>query len=319
MQENRLTISSYAFLFPFLLFSTYLSRATAQEAVTLSNSERHVLYSETIDQNFRLDIAMPTEFSVAPTDRYPVVYVLDGDAFLPLVASSARILQGSLELPPTIFVGIGYDTNTPLMSTALRNRDLTPSRSVGFDESQTNRPVALPIQVMSGGAENLITFIDNQIKPFINANYPTDTSKEALVGYSLGGLFATYVLFHHTESFEKYVIGSPSLWWDENISFSYESNYAEDHDSLEANVYLSAGTEESGTMLEDVVRLHRLLESRSHEGLSLSRRILEGETHVSGPAPAIIHGLTDVFEAETQEYLELWLGEAARMRANQPD
>ena len=49
--------------------------------------------------------------------------------------------------------------------------------------------------------------------PYIESHYSTDTVK-TIVGQSLGGLFATEILFEKPEMFTNYLIVSPSLWWD---------------------------------------------------------------------------------------------------------
>ena len=40
------------------------------------------------------------------------------------------------------------------------------------------------------------------------------SSSKTIIGQSLGGLLATEILFKKPELFNKYIIVSPSLWWD---------------------------------------------------------------------------------------------------------
>ena len=47
-----------------------------------------------------------------------------------------------------------------------------------------------------------------------------------IVGASLGGTFATYALFERPELFERYVIVSPGLNWDDAMLMDLEAEYA---------------------------------------------------------------------------------------------
>jgi pimeloyl-ACP methyl ester carboxylesterase len=48
----------------------------------------------------------------------------------------------------------------------------------------------------------------------------------ALFGTSLGGLFALYALLTDPASFDRYVIGSPAIWWDGEMLFDLEARQA---------------------------------------------------------------------------------------------
>lgn len=274
--------------------------------VTISDSSQYVIHSETIGQNFRIDVAMPVAFPIQVTDTYPVVYVLDGNSIFPIVYSNARVLQGGPEMVPAIFVGIGYDTTIPLEIVALRDRDLTPTYDESYHEQLNNRRlIPLPFQVESGGAANFINFIEREVKPFVNANYPTDSSNETLVGYSLGGLFSLYVLLNHTDSFDKYVIGSPSIWWDDSISLTYEENYAQSHTDLAKSVFISANSLETERTRTDVNSMYNRLLDRNYENLKIEKIVFEGETHMSGIGVSLNRGLKNMFSEETGTYLNM--------------
>jgi hypothetical protein len=82
--------------------------------------------------------------------------------------------------------------------------------------------------------------------------------------------------------FHRYVIGSPgdvdpelpSRWLD------YESSYAQDHDDLDAIVYLGAGAAEHDPKYEpETRRLGELLLGRNHPGLRLKTVIFPEDTH----------------------------------------
>jgi predicted alpha/beta superfamily hydrolase len=107
--------------------------------------------------------------------------------------------------PQVILAGIGYK-DFPTMD-SLRTRDYT-------------YPVAIPEYEMStsGRADRFLSFIDNQLTPFIDSSYKTDTSKRILMGHSLGGYFTLYALSQYlagnSNTFNGYIAASPSLHYN---------------------------------------------------------------------------------------------------------
>lgn len=86
------------------------------------------------------------------------------------------------------------------MFDARRNYDLTPPTSDAGDTQ--------------GGACVFAEFIANTVRPAVKAKFPRlSCSREALFGYSYGGLFALHLLLTRSESFDFYIASSPSVWW----------------------------------------------------------------------------------------------------------
>ncbi|MCA9712863.1 MAG: alpha/beta hydrolase, partial [Myxococcales bacterium] len=92
-----------------------------------------------------------------------------------------------------------------------------------------------------GGADAFLDFIATELQPLVEANYPADPDDATIVGASLGGTFATYALFERPELFERYVIVSPGLNWDDAMLMDLEAEYAANHEDLSARVFLAAG------------------------------------------------------------------------------
>lgn len=136
--------------------------------------------------------------------RYPVVYLTDGDYHFITVVSMIQQLHpswGNPFCPNMIVVGI---LNTD------RTRDLTPTHAVYIPEDST-----------SGGGENYISFIEKELIPYIDSKYPSEPYK-MLIGHSIGGLAVMQTFVHHTNLFNSYVCVDPSLWWD-NLTLLKES------------------------------------------------------------------------------------------------
>lgn len=136
--------------------------------------------------------------------RYPVIYLLDAEE---LYAGFRELMQmenadGSTMFRDSIVVGI-RNTN--------RNRDLTPTHSVRDSKGRRIREFG-----PSGGGDNFIAFIKEELFPYIEAKYPV-SSERILMGHSLGGLTAINILLHRPEMFSGYIASDPSMWWDDRM------------------------------------------------------------------------------------------------------
>jgi len=109
-----------------------------------------------------------------------------------------------------------------------------------------------------------------------------DPNDRRIFGYSLGGLFSTYLLFNDPSLFQKYFIGSPALFWDDKAVFNF---YAKDKfDALEnpVQVYLSVGEKEAKGIKESWQQLRDFLEQKRHPNIRFKVEILTGEYHLTG-------------------------------------
>ena len=270
--------------------------------VTLTNTERFTLAAENIEQTFQIDVSFPMDYQMSSED-YPVVYLLDGNYAFPAVDYNSRVLQMGLEIPGIILVAIGYEVDNDLEAMILRTRDLVPTFDAAWTEESRNAPPpnALPENISPGGADEFLKFINNELKPVINARYRADPSDQTLVGYSFGGLFSLFTLFNHPDSFDRYVIGSPSIWWHDQVSFDYEEQYAQAHSDLAKTVFISSGglEEPQGSeafgMISNAREMDRRLRARGYPNLQLDYVIFDGETHMSGTGVSTNRGLKAVF------------------------
>ena len=175
-----------------------------------------------------LNIYLPEGYHATDTTKYPVVYLLDGSAnedFIHVVGLyQFNSFSWINRAPKSIIVGIA---NTD------RKRDFTYPTTV--TEDKTNYPT-------TGHSDKFIAFIEKELQPFIEKQYRTTESK-TIIGESLGGLLATEILLTHPALFSKYIIVSPSLWWD-NGSLLRQSTDILQHDSTQIKgVYIGVGKE----------------------------------------------------------------------------
>lgn len=154
------------------------------------------IYSKILDENRKLWIHVP-----ASEGKFPVVYLLDGDGHFRSVVGMIHQLSTvnrNTICPKMIVVGI-LNTN--------RSRDLTPSKG------DINHPyVDKALVERSGGGENFIAFMKQELFPYMESNYPVQPYR-IFIGHSYGGLIVLHTLFHHTSLFNAYIAIEPSLWW----------------------------------------------------------------------------------------------------------
>lgn len=259
------------------------------------------LPSQVLDQDLELYIKLPWRYDRSNA-IYPVLYCLDGNRSFPLYATTSLILEtpGS-SAQETIVVGVGYRTDDDRMRglaqwAAWRNRDLTPARDEESERYWRDRLAGIlegaHLEVQSGGAPQFLKVMCEEVIPFVEANYRAAPGDRGLAGYSSGGLFTLYTLFHAPNTFTRYFAGSPDM---PDVLFEYEEKYAAAHDDLPARLLITVGGKET-ELLEPVRRMAGRLRSRGYPGLDVLIHVLEGEGHSSAYAPAVSRALCVLYD-----------------------
>ncbi len=280
------------------------AQSPSTAAVTVAGSELHHIESQSVGDTLRVSIGLPSSYQ-SSENRYPVVYALDANAWgwFGSYTEIARVAAAVEKLPEVIVVGIGYDRPVSEVL-ALRARDLTPVQSDEHDARIRELTPGLPDSVVSGGADAFLAFLRDELAPFVESRYRVDPSRRVLFGHSFGGLFALHVLFREPAAFTDYIIGSPSIWYADEVSFASEQAYADENEDLPVKAFLTVGSLEERkedarsrdlAMVSNVVELSRRLKSRGYSGLELETVIFDGETHNGVVPPTFGRGLRYVF------------------------
>ena len=190
-------------------------------------------------------------------------------------------------MPEVIVVGVGYNVSSPSDVMALRTRDYTPTQTEDADSAIAASAPGLAATVKSGGAGPFLDFLREELIPWVDSNYRTLPQVNTLVGDSYGGLFGLYALFHQPDTFTRYLIGSPSIWYGDEVSFEYEEAFARNHGDLLAKIFFSAGSleeipgvpesEEFG-MVSNTFEMENRLKKRGYPGLKITSHLFDGET-----------------------------------------
>ena len=217
--------------------------ARAQEASPLIVGVTRTLHSAVLGEDRLLNIRLPLGYSPDSAARYPVVYLLDGGLDEDFVHLAGLVDFASMPwinwLPQTIVVGIA---NTD------RKRDFTHPTTIAKDKEQ------FPT---TGGSANFIRFLGDELIPFIDSAYRTN-SERTLIGQSLGGLLAVEVLMARPELFSRYVVVSASLWWDNGSVLTRDAAFMKRPVTAPKQVWIGVG-KEGKLMVNGAKRLSALL------------------------------------------------------------
>jgi predicted alpha/beta superfamily hydrolase len=210
------------------------------------------------DEPFSLFVRLPRNYLKNRKEKYPVIYLLDGNAYFDAVASSVDsfVKKKTISVDP-IVVGIGY-ANAYLMD-SLRSRDYT-------------FPAALPIDSsnISGQGDNFYNFIKTKLVPYIDSAYRTDKANRTIMGHSLGGYFVLYALtrdFADTSVFTNFIAASPSIYYhDYYLVNEIEKSVNREGNEKNFNAYLTLGELE-------------LLESQSEDFMEMAKMLADRTVH----------------------------------------
>ncbi len=162
----------------------------------------------------QLTISVASPAVPAPDAAVPVLTVVDGDMLFGLAAETARAVSSVPDFPAHYVVGIGYNADYAEFLKR-RTADLTPP--IGAEALAKLGGMGAAIGgAQGGGADAFLPFLTETLRPAIAERYPaTSSGPQILYGHSLGGLFAAHALLTRTDSFDAFIVSSPSLWWND--------------------------------------------------------------------------------------------------------
>lgn len=197
-------------------------------------------------EDFFLDIYFPeTSDKTTPLN---VLYVLDGDAFAPMIAEAVKLQMRNAPktgVQPTIVIGLSYHGNDSF-SRERRFLDFTPKK--------TKVPLETDIRKDFPDGGEIDAFLEkiNRAHQFIKNNYLISQEKVGFFGHSLGGLCVLESYIRQSLPFvTDFLAVSPSLWWDQEAFF--ERNLADTF--LNKNIAITVG-ENEGDMVTFAKKAH---------------------------------------------------------------
>jgi len=280
----RLFCAALAFAMAAPAFSASVTQPDGTPYV-MADTEVRNLHARELGRDYQIFVSLPKNYS-STGPALPVVFVTDADYAFPLVrAINSRLAGHSKALAPFILVGLSYAVGDT--GEYSRRRDYTPTDnpSETYISDMPGRKPAF------GEAEGYRRFLENEVLPLVKAQYRVDMARSVFVGHSYGSLLGTHILLTQPSMFAKYVISSPSLWFNKGLMFTREKEYAATHRELKADIFFSAGGFEAvkrgdprynddTDMVADVRRFDAILRSRHYAGLHTQLHVFENKDHL---------------------------------------
>jgi len=281
--------------FPMLfLVSLALPAAVpAQGRFPLTIGTRDSIQSTILNEKRRYLVYTPPSYgdSTYAAQRYPVLYLLDGDAHFHSVTGLVQILgtgvNGTYAVPEMMVVAI---PNTD------RTRDMTPTRvEKGFD----GKPA--PGLKTSGGMANFLGFITRELIPHIDSTYRTSPYR-IFVGHSLGGITVINALYTTPETFNAYVAIDPSLWWDDRVLLKQARDHIAKSSYQNKVLYLGQANTlnpddtTSNQHMNAMLQFNSVAEAYNASGLRYGYKYYGNEDHGSVPLITEYDALRFIFD-----------------------
>ncbi|HRO41437.1 MAG TPA: alpha/beta hydrolase-fold protein [Flavipsychrobacter sp.] len=243
--------------------------------------------SNELNEKRILNIYLPEGYSNSDTTNYPVLYLLDGSADEDFIHIVGLVQFHSFEwikqIPKSIVVGI---------ASVDRKRDFTFPTHV--EEDKKSYPT-------TGHSDNFISFLQHELQPYIQTKYRTNGSK-TIIGQSLGGLLATEILFKKPALFNKYIIVSPSLWWNNGSLLEHAPT-----DFANTDIYIGVGKEgltpskKPRVMEVDANLLSDKIKSRNLKNVRVFFDYLTEENHATILHPAVSNAFKLLYSSTNQK------------------
>jgi predicted alpha/beta superfamily hydrolase len=246
-----------------LLLAPFMLKAQQPGSKPFILGEIREINSTQLAEKRLLNIYLPDGYKQNDATRYPVIYLLDGSANEDFIhiCGLVQFLNQAEMTPKVIVVGIANID---------RKRDFTFPTTNAKDKSD---------YPTTGSSAKFISFIEKELQPFINKTYKTNSSR-TIIGQSLGGLLATEILLTKPYLFNKYIIVSPSLWWDDESMLKKAPELLAKQADTPTSVYVSVGTE-GKQMEEDANALAKTLQANGKKYWHVIFMPLPDENHLT--------------------------------------
>lgn len=269
----------------------------APASYVVENTEVRDIRAQGLKRDYQLYVALPDSYRQG-NKRYPVLFVVDANYAFPVVRNIAQRLNKHAGMEEVVVVGLSYANGDGGVYS--RRRDYTPAtpRKHDYRSDMPGRQPAF------GEAAAYGQFVSGEVFPFIASNYRVNMQRKVFIGHSYGSLLGLQLLLTEPRTFEHYILGSPSLWYDAGVMFDREQAYAGSHKDLPASVFFGIGgleklsegkkrsrAEEDADMVADLREFDGKLKSRKFPNLKTRLRVFEDEDHASVFPFVLTHGL----------------------------
>lgn len=276
------------FIVLFLVFGS--NQLKSQDINQIVIGTKHLIHSNILNEDREYWISLPDSYNndEAAYKKYPILIVLDGNIHFKSISGIVNYMSSdayrSWKIPEMIVVGI---------QNVDRRRDYTPDKIVTVRENN------------SGGGENFLSFLNNELIPKLEAKYRTIPYR-VLFGHSLGGLLTTHAYMKEQSHFNAFIAVDPSFgtWDEETMDKKID---AVTNRSFERFIYIATANwgKRNIRNRDRHIRLYEALNSKCEGDFPAKLEYFENENHASVPPIAFYHSISSIFENYGISYREV--------------
>ena len=230
----------------------------------------------------QVEVWLPPGYGRDTTQRYPVLYLHDGqNVFDPATAfggvdwgidETMTRLIAERRVRPAIVVAVW---NSPARAQEYMGAKLLPAGSSSFTMGSGLPPMNGPLR-----SEAYLRFLTEELKPFIDRRFRTRPGREdtMVMGSSMGGLISLYALGEHPHVFGA--AASLSTHWPAGDGAMLRYLETAMPDPATHRVYLDHGTRGLDAAYGPYqARAEALFRAKGYEGRQLMSRVVDGAEH----------------------------------------
>lgn len=156
---------------------------------------RTSIFSTILNEKRDVIVHLPREYFYNNTQRFPVMYVLDGTSHDQHTTDKIEVLSSAGLMPAAIVVAIPNTRGN-------RNRDYVPPfMRTNIDDTNS----------VYGASHNFLAFFKKELIPFVDSGYRSSDIR-TISGNSAGGLFVLYSLYEEPSLFQARFCYSTPVW-----------------------------------------------------------------------------------------------------------
>jgi predicted alpha/beta superfamily hydrolase len=216
--------------------------------------------SEHLDNERTLSVYLPPGYDDRPSQRYPVVYLHDGQNIFDARSAAYGISWDAAKTADRL---ISQCRLEPVIQVAVAHTKERLSEYAPFPDASAN--------VGEGRIQHYAQFLFEEVKPFVDRTYRTISGREdtAVVGSSMGGLATLALAWRFPHFFRCAGVLSPALWWSRSRILR-ELEAEEQPWMRTMRIWLDMGNKETGAKVSvppALQRTRRLVQLFDQAGL----------------------------------------------------
>jgi len=225
------------------------------------------------DKQYELYIKLPEDYSKDKDKKYPVIYFTDAVWHIELLSAATAFIMEEV-----ILVGVSWQTN---IEESVRQEYGSHFSRFG-DYSFWEKPNPKHPKIKFGQANKHLTFIRKDVIKYIENNYRTRPKSRSYFGYSAGGLFGAYTMLTQPDTFQNYILGSPSVQFLTESDTKVEFN----NKKINANVFITHGDKEK-ELSAHIKTFLNFLDESGNDNLSIKHLEIKGDHQSAFPMTGI--------------------------------